>query len=215
MAYLPRRLPSNRRCSLRDHLGDKSGTDELQTYRTIRDRLAWKAEILLSVERPERRPAALSDFDRVNQLPYYEELVLPNTLPHADDHHSGLQPHDSISSDWVKEASSSAIEKLCIKLATSLTFSYLPTYQVVRAHRKCSVRASFRIDNLVGALDWMLWQDIYHQRPFLRCEDCENLIPNTSRHEKRFCSPPCARRKTAREWKRRKREEEKAANSTH
>lgn len=199
---------------LREHLGNKSGTDQLETYRTIRDRLAWKAEILLSVEHPERRRAALADFDRVNQLRYPYELVLPGTLPHADDHNSGGPPYDCISSEWLQKAKSSEVEKLCIKLATSLTYSYVPTHQVVRKGRKLSVQSTFRVYDLIASLDWMLWQDIYNQRPFLRCENCECLIPITSRHEKKFCSSDCARRKTAREWQRRKRSNARKPNGT-
>jgi hypothetical protein len=199
---------------LRERLDSKSGTDPLEAYRTIRDRLAWKAEILLSVEHPERRRAALADFDRVNQLRYPYELVLPGTLPHADDHHSGRPPHDSIPSEWLQKARSSEVENLCIKLATSLTYSYFPTHQVVRKGRKLSVQSSFRVHDLIASLDWMLWQDIYNQRPFLRCANCENLIPFTSRREKKFCSSDCARRKTAREWQRRKRGKERPTNGT-
>jgi hypothetical protein len=229
---------------LRDVLPSESrGNDPIEHFRLLRDQLTWKADLLVSIERPERRRGVLERFDQVQKAQgeiianldrntkerlvmralsgalesvftgvVDQDLVILSNVPPWDKENALLD--ESIPDTWLKTATADAIEEICSKLVKHLKFSHQPTYQVVQSRGSTLLRAAAKVSSLWDALDWMLWQDIYHERPFLRCEECDHLITITTKHPKRFCSDICARRKTTRLWHQRKREKARAANGS-
>jgi hypothetical protein len=118
--------------------------------------------------------------------------------------------------NWVEEASDRDVEKACLDLIPLLPqCAFVHHLRVERKARVNVVKAQFAPFSLIDALHWMVWQDVFHEHPFQFCEECRKLFQPDWQHAKKYCSPECAHRKTAREWQQRKREKQRRTNVTH
>ena len=124
-------------------------------------------------------------------------------------------PAAKITDRWIATASPEYVEELCHGLLNEVHSEPKLGYALDRGEDRCVVRGIVKFTSLADALRWMLWQDLFQGHPLRFCAECPKLIENSSRHDKKFCSPICASRKTAREWQRRKRANEGASNGTH
>lgn len=69
------------------------------------------------------------------------------------------------------------------------------------------VRATIGFHNLLDALYWMVWQDIFLEKPFWFCKRCTSLIFALKQQERRFCNDYCAKLYTDKKWKEMKRKD--------
>ncbi len=200
---------------LRHLLDSLVGTDPIHEYRTIRDQMTWIARLRYSIENPEKQRSVLSDWNRVRDLSA-EDLVVPFSSQLDNLEIPGLKLDDDheIPEDWVQTAKAHEIENVCIQLVNYLVPQHFPGYRVVGGKGRRVVKVSLGVDGLVTALHWMMWQDVFQNRPISFCADCSRLITSVFRHERKFCSKKCAVRKTTREYQRRKREKERATSGT-
>jgi hypothetical protein len=205
---------------LRARLDAWNGSDPIADYRYERNRLTLIAKLLASVSQPERQREVLLDLagfrgrDADYWMPDFEMplKVLRVRFPIPGECPSGFDPHIQ---PWIEGATQNEIEEATEIVVSLLPLrSGLPRFMVVKEGRRSVVRASLGIASLGQALEWMVWQDIFSENPFQFCVECGKLIPFTSRHARRFCPDGCAHRRTAREWQKRKRDNERKSNGT-
>jgi hypothetical protein len=196
-------------------LNDWQGCDPVSDYRQTRDMLRAWVGLLSAVGRTENLREGTIEILRQE----HEDLFPLNTTAR---HHLGilqdhLAPIDHTLQDRLRSLPAKELGAMCRKLlglfplSTDLSHSSLV---LDKSRYGFKVKAAFTFDSLQNALYWMVWQDILQDHPFHFCADCRKLIQPDTRHEKKFCSPECAHRKTAREWQQRKREMERKANGT-
>lgn len=200
---------------LRFSLDAWSGRDLIETYRRERDVLTARVRLLASVKEPEmQRPVLLelSEISRqdisvqifLNQL--RQQFQIPGSLAPGFDENIRL---------WLEAVEQKQIQAATVYLVPRFLLSLEPpSFTVERSARQDVLRATLGITSLMGALNWMVWQDVFQEHPFQFCAECRNLFQPDTRHEKKFCSPECAHRKTAREWQKRKRDTERKSNGT-
>ena len=194
---------------LRASLDQWSGSDPIETYRKERDKLAATVRLLASVEEKEMQRSALLgllEFSRNDATTrtlfrgLRTHFQIPGHFPTGFD--TNLQP-------WLETSTQKQIERATTFLVSALTVFSLPSFTVEQSRTGNRLRASLGIHNLANALEWMVWQDVFQERPFQFCGECRKLFQPDTRHEKKYCSFECAHRKTARESAKRKRDERK------
>ncbi len=204
---------------LRESLNAWSGNDPIEMYRRKRDHLTASVRLLASVEEPEMQRSALvglSEISRVDSI--YDSSFdifltgLRAQFPIPGSACSGFDPNIR---QWLETAEQKQIEAATVILVSEVPLSLAsPSFSVERLRHGNALRASLGIHSLADALNWMVWQDVFQDHPFQFCAECRKLFQPDTRHEKKFCSPECAHRKTAREWQQRKRNKERKSNGT-
>ena len=99
-----------------------------------------------------------------------------------------------------------------LKSARSLIDMVLRNTKLAEARLGCRgtgvrgvVEAQFKLENLQGALEWMIWFDEFRHLPLQFCSECNTPFQAEYRHTRKYCSPECGHRVAAREWARKKR----------
>jgi len=69
--------------------------------------------------------------------------------------------------------------------------------------RRPEIIATFELGSLYVALEWMIWQDVFRQKPLLVCQECGTVVRPKTAHERKYCSHECGHRVAARKWRRR------------
>ncbi len=189
---------------LRPFLNDWTGSDPIEAYRRERNRLTTIARLLASVEQPDTQRSALLAFARLSKTDTTAAMLisgLQSQLPSLADAQSGL---DALTRKQVEFAITRMVSELPL-------VGTLPRLTVERTPNGNALRVSMGINSLVDALNWMLWQDVVQNHPTQFCEECRSLIQLKTLHERKFCSPRCAHRKTARTWQQRKRKMDRSS----
>jgi hypothetical protein len=200
---------------LRARLDAWHGTDSIDTYRNKRDELAARLKLIASVAEPERQRETLLELMRLSKPDSVFEIMLQALRLAFPIPGEPTFPFDPNIQSWIVEATQRDIQG-----ATECLICVLPTqnygggFTVAKEGRRSVVRASLGISSLAEALEWMVWQDVFQGHPLLFCEECQRLISSDSKHVKKFCTPECAHRKTAREWQREKRRKKGESNVT-
>jgi hypothetical protein len=198
---------------LRSILNAWSGNDPIDDYRRERDRLTVGARLLASVEEPElRRPALLGLVKSLSADEMFPSILgglrkrYSGSINFGD---GGAEGHEA----WVESLRDRQLEEVTAEIAPYFARSAIsPRYSVERTRAGNVLKASLTIFNLSEAMTWMFWQDVSQHHPMQFCVECRGLIEFKTHHAKRFCSPECAHRKTARESARRRRQEERRTN---
>lgn len=196
-----------------------SGDDPIGDYRAERDLLAAEIRLVGSITQPElRRSALLAALDAFEKRDYTdarltgmrEHIGIPVSIP------GKAIFFDPIFNKEDLRASDQQVDEACAYLVSTLPITdYSLKLIVERGKRRDTVRAWPGLRSLVDALHWMVWQDVFRERPFLFCDECDLLFQPDSEHEKKFCSTQCARRKASRDYERRKRAKERKSDGTH
>lgn len=195
-----------------------SGDDPISEYRIERDLLKTEISLVASITQPElRRDALLAALD------VFEKRDYANARLTGMREHTGTEmsiPGTLIALDYMFDkrnlrASQQDIDDACAYLVSTLPMTdYSLKLIVERSKRGDTVRAWPGLRSLTDALHWMVWQDVFRERPFLFCDECGILFQPDSEHEKKFCTTQCARRKASRDYERRKRAKEKKSDGT-
>jgi len=204
---------------LRPKLDAWSGNDPIEIYRRKRDHLTASVRFLASVEEPEMQRSALVGLSEISRLDSNFDTCFDITLallrtqfPIPGSASSGFDPNIR---QWLETAEQKQIEAATVFLVPALPLSLAsPGFSPERHRHGNALRATLGIHSLADALYWMVWQDVFQDHPFQFCAECRKLFQPDTRHEKKFCSPTCAHRKTAREWQQRKRNKERRTNGT-
>jgi len=117
--------------------------------------------------------------------------------------------------DWTRSADLGAL-----RAARACVIRDLPIG--ASTHLVCGrryIEAGWNLYDLMQALRWMVWYDVFNQRPIICCPECGKVKrAKTARANRKFCSQRCAHRATAREWQKkynkRKRAERRVAHSS-
>jgi len=199
---------------LRGRLDAWSGSDPIDKYRNERDRLAVIVKLLASVAQPEPQRDVLLELVGLSERDPAVEIMLKSLrfyFPIPGEYPFDFDPHIK---PWLERATQNDIQKATEYLVSGFPLRGRHTFTVAKEGRKSVVRASLGVVSLGDALEWMVWQDMFQNHPFQFCAECRELFQPDTRHEKKFCSPECAHRKTAREWQQRKRDNRRKSNGT-
>jgi predicted nucleic acid-binding Zn ribbon protein len=187
------------------------GSDQIESYRRIRDELTWLAGLFASIEQPEKQRTILSEW---GSLAKRSDLFMPEQALVEPLSIKGLilEGADENLQSWLMDAKPNAIAQVCIHFVESL--KPIGSLQFIVDQNKDGnvVRATPCVTCLPEALHWMLLQDVLHGHPIRFCEVCGDLIRNTVKRERKFCSAKCGSIKSARDAKKRKRDRERAKN---
>jgi hypothetical protein len=200
---------------LRRSLKDWSGTDAIDTYRKVRDRLDTTARLIACVaETPEHQRDALRRFVILAQYDEVAEMLWDNVPLQLSTYRNAVRAveKDALAgvSDWSARDVEQAVQWLVSVLEPPVTTE---RFQVITRKPK-SVRVAPGINNLVDALDWMLWQDVREGHPVQFCQECRELIwrLKPTKHARKYCTEACAHKSAGREFQRRKRKKEREKN---
>jgi hypothetical protein len=154
--------------------------------------------------------AALFEFAKISKMDLGFEMPFTELLeqfPIPLNAGSGFE--DRIQS-WLDALTQQQIEFATTWLVSNIVpWIGLPRFSVERRKGGNVLGTTPGVNDLVNALHWMLWQDLAQRHPIQFCVECRGLIDFKGQHHKRFCSPECAHRKTAREWQQRKRDKQR------
>lgn len=183
-----------------------SGSDSVKWYRKQRHLLTATARILASIDRrPEQRAALLSllqasddRHDPFNSFlrTFGSQIGVP------------IDPEVTTTEDlkeWCEGASAAEIENICVRFVAEFPLTSMPRFVVKRTRRGYNLRAALFINNLIEALWWMLWQDVFQGAPIQFCQECSGLIVQESKHQRKFCEGACAKKSADRTYAKRKR----------
>jgi hypothetical protein len=179
------------------------GCDSIRWYRKQQDQWAAFMRLLASIDNRLERRQALSNVLRMCEDPPDQELDIFFFLKHFP---TGNPANRRM---WCEKAPQSEIDRLSIRIVNEFPFTWNPCFVVKKLGGNEIVRARPNINSLYEAFMWMVWQDILLENPFRFCVECGALIVGETKHERRFCGTNCARRKTDRDWRRRKRAKER------
>lgn len=176
---------------------ERTGRDSVQWYRDVRDDLTATVGLIGAIgDRSKLRPALLNVI-RLREF----SLNSLNTLLQM------TRRWNAVCSDpekWCENAPVDEIEALCEQFVNEFPLAWGPRFVVVKRNRRNVVRSSLFINNLLEALPWMVWQDIFREEPFSFCQDCGNFILREGGREWKFCDSVCAKRNADRKsWRRR------------
>lgn len=105
-------------------------------------------------------------------------------------------------SEWTKQAPLPEIRAAARSVLETYSI-VMPLHLKVARHKKgFNLKARWLLDDLETALRWMVWYDVFRADPVLCCEECRKFFKPDSAHKHKFCSPECARRVAARNWRR-------------
>jgi Zn-finger nucleic acid-binding protein len=112
--------------------------------------------------------------------------------------------------DWVGSANLQTVRAATDYLIPRLLFG--PNIQLVsrRAGKRSHLEADWNIYDLEGALQWMVWYDEFTKHPIICCAECRKVFRGETARPRKYCSPECGHRATAREAMRKKRAAERA-----
>jgi hypothetical protein len=170
------------------------------------------AELLASAGAPEVQRRSLLELTK----PAQSNLEVRWIAGHFAAYRAAQLGKDVKFSHWLETATPSQLKAVTETFISAVAAPHAPNR--VRAVQKGSsfvLKDAFIFPSIIGALYWMVWQDVYRERQFQFCSECRKLFQPEWRHAKKFCSQECAHRKTQREWRQRKRETKGRTNVTH
>ena len=195
------------------------GTEPIEAYRAERDHMNATLRLFQSLKNATEQRSALLNVADILWSKAWHGMAMPPHIavdPHITSTAVFLKAYlrrEGFTGDpreWCHQATAAQIGEACAALIHGLRVNGQPTLTVAKAKGRRTVQASLQVRVLVDALWWMVWQDVFQQRPFPFCEECGTLILSGSARARKYCSVECARRKTGREWIRGKRERERA-----
>ena len=86
-----------------------------------------------------------------------------------------------------------------------------PHVQLVsrRTGKRTRLEADWNIYDLEAALQWMVWYDEFTKHPIFCCAECRKVFRGETARPRKYCSPECGHRATAREAMRKRRAAER------
>ena len=200
---------------LRMVLDDWSGSDQIDEYRKARDKVTVASRILAAVEEQDSQRTALQVFVASLSANKFFPAILEGLRKRYRVPGDVEDRVDADHQQWVELLTQNQLNEVIAEIAPIFAVSAIsPRYSVERRKTGNALRASLAISNLMDAMTWMIWQDFSQNHPMQFCVECRKLIEFKTHHAKKFCSPECAHRKTAREWQQRDRDKERKANGT-
>jgi hypothetical protein len=87
--------------------------------------------------------------------------------------------------------------------------------RVIREGRKSILKFMWVLSDLQTALRWMVWYDFARRDPLYCCDECRRFFRSESKHARKFCGEACAKRVSARNWRKRNLAEKRLARETN
>jgi len=180
-----------------------TGSDPIAFYRRERDQIRAWALLFDAIRKGEDVREATIRFLRSGSEPY--GVWIRQRLGIPSDSEAAL---NEAAISRLALATENEVFDICNYVIGSLP-TPAPSVEIQRKGNAVSLRPAMGFYSLGSALTWMIWQDIFNEKPFGFCPECGDFINFTTKHYKEFCGYECAHRKAARESARRKREEKR------
>jgi hypothetical protein len=112
--------------------------------------------------------------------------------------------------EWAKSASIADVRRVTSCMVESIVGSMLSMkLSLSRSRGERKVQAGWTFMNLEDALRWMVWYDEFTKHPVICCPECRKVFRGETARPRKYCSPECGHRATAREAMRKKRAAER------
>jgi hypothetical protein len=111
-------------------------------------------------------------------------------------------PTFSVVSNLLSDAPIEYVRKL-YDLAISHCLGATAQLQPVRARTRIEIAHSWKMDELRGALEWMVFMDEWNVRPIMFCPECQKPFHRENNHQRKYCGDECGHRVRARNSRRR------------
>ena len=106
--------------------------------------------------------------------------------------------------DFAKSANISTIQALIRYLIPIVSGTMSGANLVCRNQGKNRrLEAGWDIPDLHGAIRWMIWYDEFTKHPVICCQECRKVFRGETAHARKFCGEVCAKRVSARNWRKR------------
>ncbi len=180
--------------------GRSEPVGEIETYWKFQRWLRAAARLVQALERSRSERESLLEFLNADRAWAGDDFLT-----------DALNKLFSVPKDpeqWIPQASESLVRKVvpfCIE--SSLNVS--ATLRATRRGRRAEVTARWRVETLKDALEWMLWYDVFRERPLVFCRECGTSFQPRTAHLREFCSPECGHRVAARDYASRRRAAQK------
>ncbi len=115
---------------------------------------------------------------------------------------SGAEIFDQVVSPWLEKAESESIRGGVAHLIEYLSFAPSACLKAEWKGRRPRITANLGLDNLEDALEWMIWNSYWLKNPLMFCKECHKAFRPETAHRRKYDTPKCAHRATARRWRR-------------
>lgn len=130
------------------------------------------------------------------------ELVAVSGTPGGFVTHPLEFPKSGVASNLLSMAPVEHVHRLS-DLAVQYCLGAVAQLLPVRTHAKVEITHSWKMDELRGALEWMVFMDEWSVRPIMFCPECQKPFHQENKHQRRYCSDECGHRLRARNSRRR------------
>jgi hypothetical protein len=184
--------------------GDSPGESSLPKIRKERDTLIAWAELFAALKKSDYLRDAVIALLRLDPDPHSIAIRPCVGLPIKSEATLSLELEDRL-----RTAPKVQIAYVCDYLVEAFP-TFGQTLRIARTRKEASVQATMRFLSLSFALYWMVWQDIFEDKPFVFCGVCGRLINSNSRHKRKFCDArddSCAKKHADGDYKKEKRKD--------
>jgi hypothetical protein len=114
----------------------------------------------------------------------------------------GTDIFDQLISPWLEKASPESARGVIAHLVENASFAPPAYLKAEWKRRRPRITATLGLENLEDALEWMIWNSYWLESPLMFCRECHKAFRPETAHRRKYDSPECAHRATARRWRR-------------
>lgn len=176
----------------------------VKTYWTFQRWLKAVVNLLGAVKERSAERKSLQDLlDAELEMWESSSLYRPGGVPSL---HYWLKVYLQLTGDlsnWIQQANLHSV-RIAVSFALKNSVNVRGTSLLARwPAGQPQIVARWNVDDLKEALVWMVWHDEWSQHPLLFCQACREAYRPKTAHRTKYCTPECAHRVAARNWRRR------------
>ncbi len=99
---------------------------------------------------------------------------------------------------WLEQAEPQSIRRATAHVIEHASYSQLACLKPGLKGRKPEIRASLGLTSLEEALEWVIWNSYWLKNPLMFCRECHRAFRPETAHRRKYDTPGCAHRATAR-----------------
>jgi len=115
---------------------------------------------------------------------------------------SGTDVFDQLISPWLEKANPESVRGAVANLIENVSFAPPAYLKAVWEGHRPQITATLGLENLQDALEWMIWNSYWLKDPLMFCRECHKAFRPETGHRRKYDTPECAHRATARNWRR-------------
>ena len=103
---------------------------------------------------------------------------------------------------WLEKANTESVRGVAAYLIEHVSYAPPAYIKAEWKGRRSRITATLGLENLEDALEWMIWNSYWLKDPLMFCRECHKAFRPETSHRRKFDTPECAHRATARNWRR-------------